>query len=80
MSLTIGFAIWLGRRLRFSEGTYLLMAGGNAVCGSSAIGAIAPVIDADNEDTGIAITMVNLMGTILMLALPVLGTLLWGHD
>ncbi|KRM21191.1 YeiH family protein [Latilactobacillus graminis] len=80
MSCTIGFAIWLGRRLQFNEGTYLLMAGGNAVCGSSAIGAIAPIIDADNEDTGIAITMVNLMGTILMLLLPVLGTLIWGHN
>lgn len=80
MSCTIGFAIWFGRRLQFSEGTYLLMAGGNAVCGSSAIGAIAPVIDADNEDTGIAITLVNLMGTILMLLLPVIGTLMWGHN
>jgi len=81
MSCTIGFAIWFGKRLQFSEGTYLLMAGGNAVCGSSAIGAIAPVVEADNEETGIAITMVNLMGTVLMLILPVIGTLLWhGND
>lgn len=78
---TIAFAIWFGKKLHFSEGTYLLMAGGNAVCGSSAIGAIAPVVDADNEETGISITMVNLMGTILMLLLPVLGTALWhGND
>ncbi|MHC9537479.1 YeiH family protein [Dellaglioa sp. BT-FLS60] len=80
MSITIIFAIWLGKRLAFSEGTYLLMAGGNAVCGSSAIGAIGPVIDADNEEIGISITLVNLMGTILMLTLPVLGTLLWGGN
>ncbi len=36
-----------------------MMAGGNAVCGSSAIGAIAPAIQADDEEKGQIITFVN---------------------
>jgi hypothetical protein len=38
------------------------MAGGNAVCGSSAIASIAPVIDADEDDKGTVITLGQLDG------------------
>ena len=38
------------------------MASGNAVCGSSAIAATAPVIEADDKDKGISITIVNITG------------------
>lgn len=56
------------------------MAGGNAVCGSSAIGAIAPAIQADDEEKGQIITLVNLLGTVMMLTLPFLGLALFGSD
>ncbi len=55
-----------------------MMAGGNAVCGSSAIAAIAPVIHAEEEEKGQIITLVNLLGTIMMLSLPFLGLHLYG--
>ena len=55
----------------------LLMAGGNAVCGSSAIASIAPAIQADEEEKGQIITLVNLLGTVLMLTLPILSGILW---
>lgn len=80
MTATIVGVIALGHWLHFNEGMTLLMAGGNAVCGSSAIAAITPVIDADDKDKRTAVTLVNLMGTILMLALPVLGTFVFGHS
>lgn len=80
MAVTIVGVIFLGRKLHFSEGMTLLMAGGNAVCGSSAIAAITPVIEADDKDKRTAITLVNLMGTVLMLALPLLGTAVLGHS
>jgi uncharacterized integral membrane protein (TIGR00698 family) len=79
MTITIIGAIIIGKWLHFDDGIYLSMAGGNAVCGSSAIASIKPVINASDEDTGMAITLVNLMGTVLMLVLPVLGTLVFGH-
>ncbi|CAM3166290.1 YeiH family protein [Lactiplantibacillus plajomi] len=78
MTVTITGALWLGNRLGFSQNMRMLMAGGNAVCGSSAIASIAPVIDADEDDKGTVITLVNLMGTVLMLTLPLLGGAIFG--
>ncbi|MFC6180183.1 YeiH family protein [Lactiplantibacillus daowaiensis] len=80
MSITIVGALWLGKKLGFGESKRLLMAGGNAVCGSSAIASIAPVIEADEDDKGMIITLVNLMGTVLMLTLPWLGIGLFGGN
>ncbi len=74
MILTIMFVMFIGKKLGFSSKVNALMASGNAVCGSSAIAAVEPVIGAEDKDKRTAITMVNLMGTVLMLLLPVLGT------
>lgn len=80
MTGTIFAAIYLGRKLAFSQNIRLLMASGNAVCGSSAIASTAPVIDANEEDRGLTITIVNLMGTVLMLILPLISLFLYQQD
>lgn len=80
MTITIISAIWIGKALKFNEGIYLLMAGGNAVCGSSAITSIAPVIDAKDEQKEMTITVVNLIGTVLMLTLPIISTLVFASN
>lgn len=78
MTIVIVGAYLLGRKLGFNEKMALMMAGGNAVCGSSAIGAIAPAIEADDNQKGQIITLVNLLGTVMMLTLPFLGIHLFG--
>ncbi|MGX7418070.1 YeiH family protein [Carnobacterium gallinarum] len=80
MSGTIIITYWLGRKMLFSENMSLLMAGGNAVCGSSAIASIAPSIQAKEEEKGQIITLVNLLGTILMLTLPFISLALYGSN
>ena len=80
MIATINVAIFLGKKLGLSENFTLLMASGNAVCGSSAIAATAPVIGADDQDKGIAITIVNVTGTILMFLLPILSRILYASE
>ncbi|MEG0329541.1 MAG: putative sulfate exporter family transporter [Longicatena sp.] len=72
MSVTIIVCYIIGRKLHFTKKFSLLMCSGNAVCGSSAIGSIAPIIDADSNDKGISITIVNVMGTMLMIILPII--------
>ena len=69
MAVTIVGAIYIGKKLGFSENFRYLMASGNAVCGSSAIGA-----------KGIAITIVNVTGVVLMLLLPLLAGVLYKHE
>lgn len=80
MSLTIIGVLIIGKQLRFPLVMRLLMAGGNAVCGSSAIASISPVIQAKEEEKGQIITLVNLLGTIMMLTLPFLGVALFGNN
>jgi uncharacterized integral membrane protein (TIGR00698 family) len=80
MSLVITAAYLIGKKMGFNQKMSLMMAGGNAVCGSSAIAAIAPAIDADDEEKGQIITLVNLLGTVMMLTLPFLGLTLYGDD
>lgn len=43
---------------------------GTAICGSSAVAALAPSVAKNKSDTGIAIAVVNLYGTLGMLAFP----------
>lgn len=80
MALTIFGAYLLGKKLKFSDASSLMMAGGNAVCGSSAIASIAPSIHAKEEEKGQIITLVNLLGTVMMLTLPFLGLHLFGDN
>lgn len=70
---TLLFAIMIGKMLKFKQTTYLLMAAGNGVCGSSAIAATAPAIGASDAERGLVITIVNLMGTIMMFLLPLIA-------
>jgi len=53
-----------------------LLAAGNGICGGSAIVALAPAIDASEEDVAVSVSTVALLGLIGMLLLPPLGLLL----
>ncbi len=80
MAITIIGTLYIGKKLGFGENFRYLMAAGNAVCGSSAIAATAPVIDANDKDKGIAVTIVNVTGIVLMFLLPLLANVLYNHE
>lgn len=80
MTLVLIFTIWMGKKLGFGVNFSYLMASGNAVCGSSAIGATAPAIHATDEEKGLAVTIVNLMGTVLMFILPLIAAVLYHSE
>ncbi|MEG0843487.1 MAG: putative sulfate exporter family transporter [Romboutsia sp.] len=80
MSVTIIGTLYIGKKLGFKEDFRFLMASGNAVCGSSAIAATALVINADDKDKGIAITIVNITGIFLMFLLPILAGGIYNHE
>lgn len=80
MCLVIIFTIWTGEKLGFGLNFSYLMASGNAVCGSSAIGATAPAIHATQEEKGLAVTLVNMMGTVLMFVLPAIASVLYHSE
>ncbi|MGL4947198.1 MAG: YeiH family protein [Cetobacterium sp.] len=80
MTLTIILSMYIGKKLGFSKEFCALMASGNAVCGSSAIGATSPVIKANENDKGISITIVNLTGTLLMFLLIPIASYLYSNS
>lgn len=80
MALTIAVAYLIGRKLGFGKKFSLLMGAGNAVCGSSAVATVSPVVKANAKDKGISITIVNVTGTILMVLLPVLTSIFYQHE
>lgn len=80
MIVTIVGALYIGKKLGFGENFRYLMASGNAVCGSSAIAATAPAINADDDEKGIVITIVNVTGIFLMFLLPIIAKVLYHHS
>jgi uncharacterized integral membrane protein (TIGR00698 family) len=65
----------IGRSLRLSTKLAILVAVGNAICGNSAIAAVAPVIRAEKRDVASAIALTAVLGVCLVLALPLFLTL-----
>ena len=52
---------------------YWLLGAGSAICGSSAIGATAPLIQAKEEETGISMAIINILGLLGMILLPLIA-------
>ncbi|MGV8928475.1 MAG: YeiH family protein [Brevundimonas sp.] len=71
LALAVSYAI--GRLLRLPHRMAVLIACGNAICGNSAIAAVAPVIEADAEDVSAAIAFTAVLGIVVVLLLPLLG-------
>lgn len=82
MMLTITFVMWIGQKVfHVDQKSSMLMAAGNAVCGSSAIASVAPAIHADDNKRRTAVATVSLSGTALLLILPLIApTLLHNND
>jgi uncharacterized integral membrane protein (TIGR00698 family) len=60
----------VGRRVGLTNNHALLVAAGNAICGNSAIAAVAAVIGAKQEESASAITLTAIMSLGLVLLLP----------
>ncbi len=64
------FTNFMAKKMDCPGSTGYLVGFGSAICGSSAIAAVAPGITKNTEDVAIAFAVVNLMGSIGMIALP----------
>ncbi|HVI98909.1 MAG TPA: putative sulfate exporter family transporter [Sphingomonas sp.] len=72
VALAIGAGVAIGRALGLPAKMALLVACGNAICGNSAIAAVAPVIDAEPDDVAAAIGFTAVLGVVVVLAMPML--------
>lgn len=65
--------VLLGRVLGVGrKGAYLISAG-TAICGGSAIAAVAPVIDADENETSLSLATIFVLNAVALFLFPVVG-------
>lgn len=68
--LSLLATLFLAKRFKCPNTTAWLVGFGTAICGSSAIAAVAPTLSKNKEDMAVSIAVVNLLGSLAMVALP----------
>ncbi len=69
VGVAVGWRLGVGRKASY------LIASGTAICGGSAIAAVAPVIDADEADTSLSLAVIFILNAIALFIFPPLGRL-----
>jgi uncharacterized integral membrane protein (TIGR00698 family) len=77
-SITVAllFGWGLGRLLAVKQRISYLISAGTAICGGSAIAAIAPIINVSQEEIAVSLGTVFVLNSIALLTFPVIGTAL----
>ena len=70
--LVLGFSYVIGKWMGVSERLSLLVGAGSAICGSSAIAAISPIVKGSDEETGLSLAVINLLGVVGLVSFPIL--------
>lgn len=70
---TIGVGFLLGKWLSIERKTSHLIACGTAICGGSAIAAIAPIIKSDEKQTSVALGVIFILNSIALFLFPMIG-------
>jgi len=73
IAVTLCLGVLLGKWLAVRRKTSLLVSVGTAICGGSAIAAVAPVLRADEEDTSLALATVFMLNAVALLLFPWIG-------
>lgn len=73
-------AYLIGQGLKLTPQSSLLIGAGTAICGNSAIVAVAPLVEAKDEDLVLSLGTINLFGLLVMLVLPLAGGFLQFGD
>lgn len=79
-AVALATAWWLGRALRVPGHLGLLVGVGTAICGGSAIAAVAPIVRPEEHETAYALTTIFLFNLVAVLLFPPLGHLLQLSD
>jgi len=78
--IAIGAGFFWGKLFGLGPKTSMLIGAGTGICGNSAIIAVAPLIDAEDDDLVLSIGTVNLFGLLAMLVWPLIGGMLHMGD
>ena len=70
-TLTLGY--FIGKWLKIDRKTSHLISSGTAICGGSAIAAVGPVLDADENQMSVALGTVFILNSVALFIFPIIG-------
>ena len=70
---TLILGLLIGKLLKINDKTSALISSGTAICGGSAIAAVAPAIDADGEEISVSLCTVFILNSVALIAFPIIG-------
>ena len=70
-TLILGFCV--GKLLKVNDKVSSLISSGTAICGGSAIAAVAPAIDADKDEISVSLGTVFVLNAIALFIFPIIG-------
>ncbi len=71
--ITLGLGIIIGKLLKISTKIAHLLASGTAICGGSAIAAVAPIVNASEKEISVSLGTVFLLNSIALIIFPAIG-------
>lgn len=71
--LTLVAGYFIGKKLKVDDNTSTLISSGTAICGGSAIAAIAPIIKANDNEISVSLGTIFILNSIALLIFPPLG-------
>lgn len=72
----LAFGYWLGRRMLVDTKTSYLISSGTAICGGSAIAAVAPILKANPNQMSVSLGTIFILNAIALFIFPPIGRLL----
>lgn len=76
ISFALGLGLALGRLLEVQGNSSFLITAGTAICGGSAIAAVGPILDADDEEMAVSLGAVFILNSVALLIFPPIGGVL----
>ena len=73
-TLILGYLI--GKLLKINRKTSDLISAGTAICGGSAIAAVAPAIRADADETSVSLGTIFILNSVALIIFPLIGHLI----
>lgn len=73
ITLALAAGLLVGKLLQVNSTASALISTGTAICGGSAIAAVAPILDADRDQTAVSLGTIFILNSIALLIFPALG-------
>lgn len=73
IGITIFLGYFLGKKLHIDRRTSHLVSAGTAICGGSAIAAVAPVVKANDNEVSVSLAIVFLLNSLALFVFPAIG-------